>query len=445
MPIQILMPALSPTMTEGKLAKWLKAEGDTVSAGDVIAEIETDKATMEVEAVEEGVLGKILVDEGAEGVPVNETIALLLEEGEDKAALDDFKVAKPAAPAASQPTPEPAKPAPAPRPEAAAAAVAAPEPAKSAPPPPAPAPARSNGGERIFASPLAKRMASQAGLDLAAITGSGPHGRIIKIDIEKALKGPRPTAPTPGVSAPPVAIPPTSVEPTLIPHSSIRKVIAERLTAADRDIPQFYLTVDCEIDELLKARAAINAAAPVDKESGKPAYKVSVNDMVIKAAAIATRQFPAVNASWSAEGIVQYNTVDVSVAVAIEGGLITPIIRNADLKGLAAISAEMKELAGRAKTGKLMPEEYQGGGFSVSNLGMFGIKDFTSIINPPQACILAVAAGEERPVARNGEVVVRTIMSVTLTCDHRVVDGATGSQWLQVFKSMIETPAAMLV
>jgi pyruvate dehydrogenase E2 component (dihydrolipoamide acetyltransferase) len=308
-----------------------------------------------------------------------------------------------------------------------------------------PAPASSNGGERIFASPLAKRMASQAGLDLAAITGSGPHGRIIKIDIEKALKGPRPAAPTPGVSAPPVAIPLTSVEPTLIPHSSIRKVIAERLTAADRDIPQFYLTVDCEIDELLKARAAINAAAPVDKESGKPAYKVSVNDMVIKAAAIATRQFPAVNASWSAEGIVQYNTVDVSVAVAIEGGLITPIIRNADLKGLAAISAEMKELAGRAKAGKLMPEEYQGGGFSVSNLGMFGIKDFTSIINPPQACILAVAAGEERPVARNGEIVVRTIMSVTLTCDHRVVDGATGAQWLQVFKPMIETPTTMLV
>ncbi|MEJ2120419.1 MAG: pyruvate dehydrogenase complex dihydrolipoamide acetyltransferase, partial [Alphaproteobacteria bacterium] len=407
---------------------------------------ETDKATMEVEAVEEGVLGRILVEEGAEGVAVNEAIALLLEEGEDKSALDDFKAAKPAAPTAAPPAPEPSQPAPAAQPEPAAAAVAAPEPAKpAAPPPPMPAPASSNGGERIFASPLAKRMASQAGLDLAVITGSGPHGRIIKIDIEKALKGPRPAAPTPGISAPPVAIPPTSVEPTLIPHSSIRKVIAERLTAADRDIPQFYLTADCEIDELLKARAAINAAAPVDKESGKPAYKVSVNDMVIKAAAIATRQFPAVNASWSAEGIVQYNTVDVSVAVAIEGGLITPIIRNADLKGLAAISTEMKELAGRAKAGKLMPEEYQGGGFSVSNLGMFGIKDFTSIINPPQACILAVAAGEERPAARNGEVVVRTIMSVTLTCDHRVVDGATGAQWLQVFKPMIETPATMLV
>ena len=441
MPIQILMPALSPTMTEGKLAKWLKAEGDSVSAGDVIAEIETDKATMEVEAVEEGVLGKILVEEGAEGVAVNAAIALLLEEGEDKAALDGFEASTPAPQPAAEPAPAPAAPAAAPQP----AAPAAPPPQPVAPAPQPAVPKAGNGQKRIFASPLAKRMASQAGLDLAALTGSGPHGRIIKIDIEKALKGPRPAAPSLGVSAPPVAIPPTSFEPTLIPHSSIRKVIAERLTAADRDIPQFYLTVDCEIDELLKARAAINDAAPVDKESGKPAYKISVNDMVIKAAAIAMRQFPAVNASWSAEGIVQYNTIDVSVAVAIEGGLITPIIRNADLKGLAAISAEMKELAGRAKAGKLMPEEYQGGGFSVSNLGMFGIKDFTSIINPPQACILAVAAGEERPVARNGEVVVRTMMSVTLTCDHRVVDGATGAQWLQVFKSMIETPATMLV
>ena len=441
MPIQILMPALSPTMTEGKLAKWLKAEGDSVSAGDVIAEIETDKATMEVEAVEEGVLGKILVEEGAEGVAVNAAIALLLEEGEDKAALDGFEASTPAPQPAAEPAPAPAAPAAAPQP----AAPAAPPPQPVAPAPQPAVPKAGNGQKRIFASPLAKRMASQAGLDLAALTGSGPHGRIIKIDIEKALKGPRPAAPSLGVSAPPVAIPPTSVEPTLIPHSSIRKVIAERLTAADRDIPQFYLTVDCEIDELLKARAAINDAAPVDKESSKPTYKVSVNDMVIKAAAIAMRQFPAVNASWSADGIVQYNTIDVSVAVAIEGGLITPIIRNADLKGLAAISAEMKELAGRAKAGKLMPEEYQGGGFSVSNLGMFGIKDFTSIINPPQACILAVAAGEERPVARNGEVVVRTMMSVTLTCDHRVVDGATGAQWLQVFKSMIETPATMLV
>ncbi|MDH3232762.1 MAG: pyruvate dehydrogenase complex dihydrolipoamide acetyltransferase [Alphaproteobacteria bacterium] len=445
MPIQILMPALSPTMTEGKLAKWLKAEGEAVRTGDVIAEIETDKATMEVEAVEEGVLGKILVAEGAEGVAVNAPIALLLEEGEDAGALDSFKAPAPAASTAATAEPAPSV-------QSVAAAEAAPAmPTPVAAPPPQPVTPSSqssqppsNGQDRVFASPLARRMASQAGIDLAAITGSGPHGRIIKIDIERALKGPRPAA-APGVSAPAFEIPATSAEPTLVPHSSIRKVIAERLTAADRDIPQFYLTVDCEIDELLKARAAINAAAPTDKESGKPAYKVSVNDMVIKAAAIAMRQFPAVNASWSTEGIVQYNTIDVSVAVAIEGGLITPIIRNADLKGLAAISAEMKGMAGRAKAGKLMPEEYQGGGFSVSNLGMFGIKDFTSIINAPQACILAVAAGEERPVVRDGAVVVRSIMSVTLTCDHRVVDGATGAQWLQVFKTMIETPATMLV
>ena len=447
MPIKILMPALSPTMAGGKLAKWLKAEGEAVKTGDVIAEIETDKATMEVEAVEEGVLGKILVAEGAEGVAVNATIALLLEEGEDAGALEKFDVPGPAAPA-----PPSAEPGPSPQPvaaEAPTAPVAVPPPQPMAPLPAEPDRKPSNGQDRVFASPLAKRMASQARLDLAAITGSGPHGRIIKIDIERALKSRGPAA-APGVSVPTFEIPPTSAAPTLIPHSSIRKVIAERLTAADRDIPQFYLTVDCEIDALLSVRAAINAAAPLisesgDKESGKPAYKVSVNDMVIKAAAIAMRQFPAVNASWSAEGIVQYNTIDVAVAVAIEGGLITPIIRNADLKGLAAISAEMKALAGRAKAGKLMPEEYQGGGFSVSNLGMFGIKDFTSIINPPQACILAVAAGEERPVARDGEVVVRTIMSVTLTCDHRVVDGATGAQWIQVFKAMIETPATMLV
>lgn len=440
MPINILMPALSPTMTEGKLAKWLKAEGEAVKTGDVIAEIETDKATMEVEAVEEGVLGKILVAEGAEGVAVNATIALLLEEGEDAGALESFKAPAPAAP--------PSQSAPSRQPDT-AGAPATPAPVSAPPSQPTALAAQSdrmpsNGQDRVFASPLAKRMASQAGIDLAAISGSGPHGRIIKIDIEKALRGPRPTT-APGVSAPAFEIPPTSAAPTVIPHSSIRKVIAERLTAADRDIPQFYLTVDCEIDELLRARVAINAAAPSDKESDTPAYKVSVNDMVIKAAAIAMRRFPAVNASWSADGIVQYNTIDVSVAVAIEGGLITPIIRNADLKGLAAISAEMKALAGRAKAGKLMPEDYQGGGFSVSNLGMFGIKDFTSIINPPQACILAVAAGEERPVARNGEIVVRSIMSVTLTCDHRVVDGATGAQWLQVFKTMIETPATMLV
>ena len=443
MPIQILMPALSPTMTEGTLAKWLKAEGDEVRSGDVIAEIETDKATMEVEAVDEGVLGKILVGEGTEGVPVNQAIALLLEDGEDKSALDGFEVSTPA------PAPAPAAQ---PASDGAAAQVAAPTPAPAAPAPaaptaaaptpaPAPQPAANGQGGRVFASPLARRLAKQAGIDIAAIKGTGPRGRIVKRDVEAAEKAP----PKPAAAAAMPALLPGTAEPTLVPHSGVRKVIARRLTEADRDIPQFYLTIDCEIDRLLAARKEINDAAPVDRESGKPAYKVSVNDMVVKACALALRKVPEVNASWSDDAVIQYNTVDVSVAVATDGGLITPIIRNADLKGLAAISEEMKELAGRARQGKLMPEEYQGGGFSVSNLGMFGIKDFTSIINPPQACILAVAAGEERPVARNGEIVVRTIMSVTLTCDHRVVDGALGARWLQAFKPLVESPATMLV
>ena len=443
MPIQILMPALSPTMTEGTLAKWLMSEGDQVNAGDVIAEIETDKATMEVEAVDEGTLGKILVAEGTENVPVNQAIALLLEEGEDKKALDGFEVGAPAA------TPAPAQPAPASAPPTAApqAVAAAPTPAP-APVPPAVIAApenlnRSNGqGGRIMASPLAKRMAAQAGMALEGLIGSGPGGRIVKADIDAALSKPG-GVPAPTAPAIPQAFPASSAEPTLVPHSGIRKIIAARLTEADRDIPQFYLTVDCEIDRLLAARKEVNDAAPSDAD-GKPAYKVLVNDMVIKAAAAALGRVPAVNASWSDDAIIRYNAIDVSVAVAIEGGLVTPIIRGADRKGLAAISAEMKALAGRAKDGKLMPEEYQGGGFSVSNLGMFGIKDFTSIINPPQACILAVAAGEARPVARDGAVVVRTMMSVTLTCDHRVVDGATGATWLQAFKGFIEAPATML-
>ena len=443
MPIQILMPALSPTMTEGTLAKWLKAEGDEVRSGDVIAEIETDKATMEVEAVDEGVLGKILVGEGTEGVPVNQAIALLLEDGEDKAALDGFEVpaAAPAAPAPAESAPAATAAAPATAPAAAPAPT--PTPAPAAPPAqaaPAPQPVANGQGGRGFASPLARRLAKAAGIDIAAIKGTGPHGRVVKRDVEAAEKAP----PKPAAAPMPALLPGTA-EPTLVPHSGVRKVIARRLTEADRDIPQFYLTIDCEIDRLLAARKEINDAAPVDKESGKPAYKVSVNDMVVKACALALRKVPQVNASWSDDAVIQYNTVDVSVAVATEGGLITPIIRNADLKGLAAISEEMKELAGRARQGKLMPEEYQGGGFSVSNLGMFGIKDFTSIINPPQACILAVAAGEERPVVRGGEIVVRTIMSVTLTCDHRVVDGALGARWLQAFKPLIESPATMLV
>ena len=446
MPIQITMPALSPTMEEGKLAKWLKKEGDKVSAGDVIAEIETDKATMEVEAVDEGTLGKILVAEGTEGVKVNTPIALLLAEGEDKKALEGFK-------GAAAPAPKPAE---APKPAPAMAAQPSPsvgagfKPAPAAPPPapvatPAPAPTqppRTNGHDRVFASPLAKRMAKQAGVDLAALRGSGPHGRIVTWDLEAALSGgAAPAARAPGPSAPP---PRPTTPYTDVPLSTVRKVIAKRMTEAHTTIPVFYLTVDCEIDRLLAARAEINEAAPKDKKTKEPAYKVSVNDLVIKAAACALRAVPAVNAQWGETVIRQLDTVDIAVAVAYEGGLITPIIFNADQKGVAQIATEMKALAERARAGKLKPEEYQGGGFSISNLGMYGMKQFTAVINPPQACILAVAQGEQRPVVRGGKVEVATIMSVTLTCDHRVVDGATGATWVQAFKAFVEKPATML-
>jgi pyruvate dehydrogenase E2 component (dihydrolipoamide acetyltransferase) len=450
MPIKITMPALSPTMEEGKLAKWLKKEGDRVSAGDVIAEIETDKATMEVEAVDEGTLGKILVAEGTEGVKVNAVIALLLAEGEDKAALaaalEGFKTDGGGAPA-----PKPAEaPRPAPAPPAAIAAARPSPPPRPPQPPTVAATPRTNGHERVFASPLAKRMAKQAGIDLGAVSGSGPHGRIVKSDIEAALAGGARPAPAvaraPGpLAPPPLAPPPRPTTPyTDVPLSTVRKVIAKRLTEAHTTIPVFYLTVDCEIDRLLAARAEINEAAPKDKKTKEPAYKVSVNDLVIKAAACALRAVPAVNAQWAETVIRQLNTVDIAVAVAYEGGLITPIIWNADQKGVAQIAAEMKALAERARAGKLMPEEYQGGGFSISNLGMYGMKHFTSIINPPSACILAVGAGEPRPVVRGGRIEAATLMSVTLTCDHRVVDGATGATWVQAFKGFIEKPATML-
>ncbi len=460
MPIQITMPALSPTMEEGKLAKWLKKEGDKVSAGDVIAEIETDKATMEVEAVDEGTLGKILVPAGTEGVKVNAVIALLLAEGEDKKALEEFKGDGGAAPAPAKPAeaPKPAQqaprapaggetgapsapaaaPAPQPQPSPAPGAGAKP----AAAPPPAP---RTNGHDRVFASPLAKRMAKQAGIDLAAIRGSGPHGRIVKSDIEAALSGGARPAPAMARAPGPLAPPARPTTPyTDVPLSSVRKVIARRMTEAHTTIPVFYLTVDCEIDRLLAARAEINDAAPKDKKTKEPAYKVSVNDLVIKAAACALRAVPAVNAQWAETAIRMLNTVDISVAVAYEGGLITPIIWNADQKGVAQIATEMKALAERARAGKLKPEEYQGGGFSISNLGMYGMKQFTAVINPPQACILAVAQGEQRPIVRNGKIEIATIMSVTLACDHRVVDGATGATWMQAFKGFIEKPATML-
>jgi pyruvate dehydrogenase E2 component (dihydrolipoamide acetyltransferase) len=423
MSINILMPALSPTMTEGKLAKWHVKVGDTVKSGQVVCEIETDKATMEVEAVDEGKVGQIVVPEGAEGVAVNAVIAVLLEEGEKPGA------APAAAPALAKAEAKPAAPAP-------AASAPPPKPAAS----PAPQPAAASDGQRIFASPLAKRIAAEKGIDLAGIKGSGPNGRIVKADVEGAKPGAAPAAAPAGApKAAPVAQPIfTAPGDKRIPHSAIRKVIARRMLESKQTVPHFYLTMEMEIDALLAARAAINVVAE------KKGAKVSVNDMVIKACAKALRDHPDCNASWTEDEIVMYGAVDISVAVATDRGLITPIVRNADMKGAAQISVEMKDLAARAKTGKLKLEEFQGGGFTISNLGMFGITHFTAIINPPQAMILAVGAGEERVVARKGQAVVRTMMNMTLGVDHRVVDGAMGAQFMQTLKSYIEQPAAML-
>ncbi len=433
MSINILMPALSPTMTEGKLAKWHVKVGDTVKSGQVVCEIETDKATMEVEAVDEGKIGQILVEEGTEGVAVNAVIAVLLEEGETE-------VAKSAAPAAEKPAPK-AEEKPADKlAETRAAPVAAPAPA----PEPA-APAASSGGTRIFASPLARRIAAEKGIDLAGLKGSGPNGRIVKADVENAKPGAAPAAAQAPKAAAKAPVPPAGGQPVFVapgdsrvPHTSIRKVIARRMLESKQTVPHFYLTVDFEIDALLTARTAINAVVE------KKGTKVSVNDMVIKACAKALRDHPECNASWTEDEMIQYGAVDISVAVATDRGLITPIVRNADMKGLAQISIEMKDLASRAKSGKLKLEEFQGGGFTISNLGMFGIRDFGAIINTPQAMILAVGAGEERVVVRKGEMVIRNIMSCTLAVDHRVVDGAMGAQFLQTLKAYIEQPAAML-
>ncbi|HXP76384.1 MAG TPA: pyruvate dehydrogenase complex dihydrolipoamide acetyltransferase [Stellaceae bacterium] len=441
MPIEVLMPALSPTMTEGNLAKWHKKVGDAVKAGDLIAEIETDKATMEVEAVDEGVVGELVVPEGAQGVKVNAVIARLLGEGEDKAALKS----------ATKPEPK-AAPAPAPKPQAAAPA---PQPAQAKPSSAlAPTPAgdlAANGADRVFASPLARRMAAQAGVDIARLRGSGPHGRIVKADIDAAFQGgapPRaPSTATAAVApkAPPMAATPSMAQVaalagnapyTPIPHTTMRRTIARRLTEVQQSVPVFYLTVDCEIDALLKARADVNAQA----ES-----KISVNDFVIKAAALALKKVPAVNASWSEDAVLRWTGVDVSVAVALDDGLITPIIRTADQKGLAQISAEMKDLATRAKANKLRLEEFQGGTFSISNLGMFGVSEFTAVINPPQSCILAVAAGVQQPVVRDGVVAIATVMRCTISCDHRVVDGATSAKFMNAFKKYIESPVTMLL
>jgi pyruvate dehydrogenase E2 component (dihydrolipoamide acetyltransferase) len=444
MPIQVLMPALSPTMTEGKIAKWLKKEGDNVESGDVLAEIETDKATMEVEAVEEGVFGKILVPEGTEGVAVNAPIALLLEEGEDEASLDEAPAPAKAPPKPPETAGEQAPPEPkVPEIGAEAAATAGtptPEPAAAA------QPSQAEGG-RVFASPLARRLAAEAGIDLGAVQGSGPRGRIIKRDIEKVKAEPAPppaakeaAAREPAKAAAPIPEPGTAYHE--VPNSTVRKTIAKRLAASKREIPHYYLTIHCNIDALMGLRTDLNSRAPAD---GPGAYKLSVNDFVVRAVALALRRYPDANSSWTDEAIRIFDTVDVCVAVDAPGGLITPVIRNADQKGLSTISGEIKALAAKARDGKLKPEDYQGGGFTVSNLGMFGISEFAAIINPPQSCLLSVGAAEKRPVVKDGALAVATMMSCVLSADHRSVDGAKGAQFLAIFKRLIEDPLTMLL
>ncbi len=467
MPINILMPALSPTMTEGTLARWLKKEGDKVKSGQVIAEIETDKATMEVEAVDEGTIVKLLIAAGTSGVAVNAPIAILAEEGEDTAKAAAAPVASPssalsagveAAPSAATPTAQL-------KGETAMSSAAMPQ----------------TSGSRVFASPLAKRLAEQAGVNLAAVAGSGPHGRIVKADVAAAPAGgvkpqiaPQTAAPktaSPVATATPVtsAAPKTApVAPTAspkpaapaggsslpagvdardladklgqayesVPNSGVRKVIAKRLMESKLTVPHFYLSVDCVIDELLELRKRTNTVEGV---------KISVNDFIIRAVAMSLRKVPAANAAWTDDAILLFKNIDVSVAVATPNGLITPIVKQADIKTVAQISKEMKDLAQRAKDGKLRPEEFMGGGFSISNLGMFGVKNFSAIINPPQACILAVGAGEQRAVVQDGKLAVATVMSCTLSVDHRAVDGAVGAEFLQAFKTLIEQPYSLVV
>jgi pyruvate dehydrogenase E2 component (dihydrolipoamide acetyltransferase) len=445
MPVNILMPALSPTMEKGNLAKWLKKEGDKVKAGDVIAEIETDKATMEVEAVDEGTIAKIMVAEGTQDVAVNQVIAVLAEEGEDASAAAKG-APTPAAPK-SQPGPsakaEAPKSSPAPAMQAAAPA-----------PVPAPAPQSNGSGGRVFSSPLARRLAKDAGIDLSRVSGSGPRGRIIARDIESARSGGAqlraPSAPS-GGTMPGVSVPSDDQIRALyedgsfetVPHDSMRKTIARRLLESKLTIPHFYLTADCDIGSLLRVREEINATAPQDKE-GKPAFKLSVNDFVIKAMAVALQKVPDANATWIESAMLKHRHSDIGVAVAIPGGLVTPVIRNAEGKSLSAISNEMKDYAARAKTKKLKPNEYQGGTTAISNLGMYGVKDFAAVINPPHATILAVGAGEKRAVVRDGEIVAADVMTVTLSCDHRAVDGALGAQLLAAFREAIEKPLSLM-
>jgi pyruvate dehydrogenase E2 component (dihydrolipoamide acetyltransferase) len=453
MPIDILMPALSPTMERGNLARWLKKEGDTIKPGDVLAEIETDKATMEVEAVDEGVLAKIIVPDGTQDVPVNNVIGVIAAEGEDAKSLASGGSPQPSAGASPRP-PESPRQAP-PRQDSAP---------QEAPPKPPDGPAgapvsgaslNEHPGPRIFTSPLARRIAKEAGLDLAALNGTGPHGRIIERDVKAALArapaGPRvqdsktSSAPLPAPAPTDELIrqnfAPGSFEE--IPHDSMRKTIARRLVEASRTIPHFFLTADCNLDALMSLREAINAAAPQDKE-GAPAYKISVNDFIVKALALALVRVPDANVTWTESAMLKHKHADVCVAVAIPGGLITPIVRAAETKTLSVISREMKEFSARARARKLKPEEYQGGSTAVSNLGMFGIKSFSAIINPPQATILAVGAAEQRVIVKNGAPAMATVMSATLSCDHRAVDGVLGAEFLAAFKALIEQPAGML-
>ncbi len=448
MPINITMPALSPTMEEGNLAKWLVKEGDEVSAGDVIAEIETDKATMEVEAVDEGIVGKIVVPAGTAGVKVNELIAVLLEEGEDASAMESETGS-----AASAPKSEEAEKDKAPAVPESSSAI---EIGAKAATDPVPAPKASD-GSRIFSSPLARRLAQQNGLDLKALSGTGPHGRIVKRDIEKALEsGAGKSAPASAAAPAAAAAAPTGPSTDqvlklfeegsyeLVPHDGMRKTIARRLVESKQTIPHFYVSIDCELDALLALRGQINASAPKDKD-GNPLYKVSVNDMTIKALALALRDVPDANVSWTDDAMVKHKHSDVGVAVSIPGGLITPIVRSAEMKPLSVISNEMKDYGKRAKERKLKPEEYQGGTTAVSNMGMMGVKDFAAVVNPPHATILAVGAGEKRAVVKNDEITIATVMTVTLSTDHRCVDGALGAELLAAFKGYIETPMGMLV
>ncbi len=430
MPIEILMPALSPTMTEGNLAKWVKKEGDKIKAGEVIAEIETDKATMEVEAVDEGILAKILVKEGTENVAVNKAIALILEEGEDKKALENYKIEDNSKPAEKSEKAEIKE-------ESVAQKPQKPEIAENS------APKNANSSDsfllddllQIKSSPLAKRIAKENNLNLSQIQGTGPKGRIVKDDILDFAKN---------GSAAKGVVRRNANEFSEVKNNNMRKVIAKRLLESKQQVPHFYLSIEVNIDKLLEARSVINGEAKI-LEHGKVEYKISVNDLMIQAVALALKKVPEANSAWSQDAILLYNNVDISVAVAIDGGLITPIIKNADQKDIVAISNEMKSLAQKAKDGKLQPEEFQGGGFSISNLGMYGINNFNAIVNPPQSCILAIGAGIKKPIINeNDEIEIATIMNLTLSCDHRSVDGAVGAKFLNALKKYVENPILML-